>query len=68
MITIRIFMRIVDPFSMLLLGTAITCSLASAVMLSASVVYALGIITGPHCDGKCFAPVVKSLLWKERNE
>jgi len=65
MITIRIFMRIADPFSMLLLGTAVACSIAGAVMWLAGVVCVLGIITGPHCDGESFAPVVKSLLWKK---
>lgn len=44
---------------------AVMCAVAGAVMLSIGIVYALVVVTGPHCDGESFAPVIKNLLWKK---
>lgn len=52
-------------FSMPVLKIAIACGVLGAAMLSAGVVYALGVITGPHCDGEGIAPVIWCLLWKK---
>jgi len=52
-------------FTIPLVEIAIVCAILGAVMLSVGVIYALGVVTGPHCDGESFAPVVKSLLWKK---
>ena len=54
-------------FSLLipLLEIAIGCAIVGAAMLVDGLIYAAIILTGPHCDGESFAPVVRSLLWKE---
>lgn len=52
-------------FSIPLLEIAIGCAIMGAVMLVDGLVYAAIILTGPHWDGESFAPVVRSLLWKE---
>ena len=52
-------------FSIPLLEIAIACAVTGAVILVEGLIYAAIILTGPHCDGESFAPVVRSLLWKE---
>ena len=52
-------------FTIPLFEIAIMCAAVGAVILSIGVVYALGVVTGPRCDGESFVPVIKSLPWKE---
>ena len=52
-------------FSIPLLEIAIGCAIVGAAMLVDGLIYAAVILTGPHCDDESFAPVIRSLLWKE---